>query len=115
MSVWRVASVEQEPQVILWCWTIYEVESELWSGRTRHIVGYGGFIQGGRVSSSVVSFDPETMKMQTESGRVYKLLGDTRYNSDAAYVFNVWCARNAVTYVREVPLKELFSSNPQDV
>lgn len=108
MPTWSVASIEQEPEVKLWSWSIYEVESSLWNGRTLHIVGYGGYAHGGRTSSKVVSFDPETMKMQTERGRVYKLLGDPGFSLDAEYVFNVWCARNEVTIRKEVTVKELL-------
>lgn len=88
-SIWRPASVLDEPETTLIQWRVYAVTDD--NLTTVHFVGYARY--EGRVSSSVQTYDPTTKRGITKSGRVYELLGVSGYNRDAAYVFNAWCAR----------------------
>jgi len=82
-SIWRVASVSDEPQTSLTQWRIFLVD-----GKDMHFVGYTGY--EGRVCSAVQTFDPTTCKGVTESGRIYELVGPPGFNGDAMYVWNRW-------------------------
>lgn len=92
MPVWRVASIQQEPQVVLSSWRIMETPEG-----TRHFVGYNENWREGRVSSAIQAFDPVTLVGRTRSGRIYQLRGASGYNSDAEYVWAQWCYINKVT------------------
>ena len=84
-GIWRVASVELQPEIRLAQWCIREIQP----AGTRHFVGWS--LEGeGRVSSAIVEFDPKRLRGITESGRVYELDGKAGYNADAEYVFTAW-------------------------
>lgn len=88
-SIWRPASVEQEPYTKLTQWRVYNVT---YNGKIKtHFSGYAGY--EGRVCSAIQSYDKNTRRGITESGRVYELVGDPGFNKDAVYVFGNWCAR----------------------
>ena len=91
MPIWSVASIQQEPEVVLSSWRIMETPEG-----TRHFVGYNENWREGRVSSAIQEFDPVALVGRTRSGRVYKLCGTSGYNSDAEYVWNQWCHINGV-------------------
>lgn len=91
MSIWRVAPVQEHPEAQLVSWRVFELPDG-----DRHFCGYETYFQEGRVCSSVVSFDPETRRGMTWSGRFYELVGRPGYDSDALYVWERWCTRNAV-------------------
>lgn len=92
-SIWKVASVADEPNTRLTQWQIYKVKPVM-EGKpeTIHFVGYAGY--EGRVCSSVQTFDAATRKGVTRSGRIYELVGDPGYNSDAMYVWDRWLSIN---------------------
>ena len=95
MSIWKTSSVEDIPAIDISPWSIFELESPLWEGKTRHIVGYNMTEREGRVSSKIVKFDKESGVCETESGRLYRLVGDTPgVSSDGNYVFNAWKRRS---------------------
>lgn len=96
-SVWKPASVTQEPNTILTQWRVFKVAADATNKEsTIHFVGYAGY--EGRVCSPVIEYDPETHKGVTKSGRVYELAGRSGFNSDAMYVWRIWKdATNAVT------------------
>lgn len=91
-SIWRPASVDQEPETILSQWRVYRVKGNFeGQAETVHFVGYTlGRFGEGRVSSPVLEFDAETKKGVTASGRVYLLHGTSGFNPDAMYVWNRW-------------------------
>jgi hypothetical protein len=91
MPVWLTAPIDREPQIRLASWSVRELPRG-----DRHFVGWN--IRGveGRVSSRIVSFDPETRRGVTNSGRVYELVGDGGANLDADYVWHVWCGGRTV-------------------
>lgn len=88
-SVYRPASVEQEPCTNLTQWQVYEVTQG--SVITAHFVGCARY--EGRVSSAVQEYDHVTKTGRTSSGRLYKLVGEPGHNKDAMYVFNTWIHR----------------------
>jgi hypothetical protein len=94
MLIFAPYSVEQEPQVWLENWSIYEVSDAYKPGeRSRHFVGTEvGHMSGyaGRVSSQVVSFDIKTMRGSTQSGRLYELVGKPGNNVDALDAWDTW-------------------------
>lgn len=63
MPVWSVAPVEREPSS-----------------------------QSGRVSSAVVTFDVDSLRGVTRSGRVYQLHGVPGVDRDAAYLWGCWAS-----------------------
>jgi hypothetical protein len=91
MPVWIVAPIEREPEIKLASWSVRELP-----GGDRHFVGWNTRGVEGRVSSRIVSFDPEARRGVTNSGRVYELVGDEGTNLDANYVWHVWCGGRTV-------------------
>lgn len=91
-SVYRPVPIDREPVTCLYRWQVYEVSSSLWADTTRHFVGWTG--TEGRVSSAMRSYNSETKEGISESGRVYKLVGESAYNPDAEYVWAKWASFN---------------------
>lgn len=101
MPVWNPNSVNDEPVTTMKAWKVVEV-SRKGKNRTRHVVGNCG---EGRVSSTIVDFDPANRVATTKSGRKYELPieGSKIYiGPDAVYVFNVWFAYNDATDKEDV-------------
>ena len=92
LSVWRPASVQDEPETRLLQWRVFRVKGNIDGGDTIHFVGRANW--EGRVTSPVLEYDPTTKRGRTRSGRVYELLGDSGHNGDATYVWNRWLGMN---------------------
>lgn len=90
LSIWKPASVDQEPECLLYDWRVMKVE-----GSYIHFIGYNGY--EGRVCSAVQTYDPTKKRGVTRSGRVYELVGQSGYNSDAQYVWCRWLKLNGLT------------------
>ncbi len=104
-SVWSVAPVDEEPEIVLKDWTVFEVTSSFWPDKTRHFVGYNSLDREGRVSSAIIQFDAEKATGITKSGRVYRLLGKQGTGSpDGLHVWNYWCRKCDVTKSEEIKL-----------
>nr|WP_232440330.1 hypothetical protein [Burkholderia ubonensis] len=97
MPIWTLASVTAEPEVVLSGWRILETAEA-----TRHFVGADARDSTGRVSSEVVTFDRLTLRGQTRSGRVYQLIGQPGWSSNAEYVWRCWCKVNSVASYADV-------------
>ena len=69
-------------------WRCFEVKQALRQARTWHLAGCVD--NSGRVCSAIVSIDPASRSVTTESGSVYKLGRRTGINLDAEYVWNNW-------------------------
>jgi hypothetical protein len=93
--IWATRPVIEEPSITLRDWTIIETVEERPS---RHFVGYNNAGREGRVSSPIVTFDSETLRGETRTGRVYQL-GDGRgmKNGDAEFVLGRWMRMYQVT------------------
>lgn len=96
-GVWAVAPIDEEPEISLLEWSVYEVEDG-----DRHFVGWNMERREGRVSSKIISFDQEKMVGITSSGRVYALIGKRGFNSDAEYTWNRWKKINLVQMVNDI-------------
>lgn len=96
-GVHKTSPVEAAPEVILTEWSVVELPD----GK-RHFIGWNKIDGEGRVSSAIVSYDKETKIAKTNSGRTYKLLGESGFNRDASYVWGVWMLINNVTDFRDV-------------
>lgn len=97
-SVYRPASVTQEPHTTLTQWQAFKVSTD--DGQvTNHFMGYTGY--EGRVCSGILEYDNITRKGITKSGRIYELIGTSGFNKDAMYVFSIWCSRFPKTTVFE--------------
>ncbi|QWV96464.1 hypothetical protein KP005_13925 [Geomonas nitrogeniifigens] len=92
---WKTPSVAEQPEVVIERWRILEVLEGPCAGE-RHIVGYNRYDFEGRVSTAIVSYDPETRKCVTRSGRVYVLTGRSGYDPDGDYVWRAWSRVNRV-------------------
>ena len=80
-GIWATAPIKEEPSISLTQWKIKETTIgnffSGWNTRSRE----------GRVSTRIVTYDPETKRGITESGRVYELVGESGWNGDAEYVW----------------------------
>ena len=91
-SIWKPASVTQEPETKLTRWRVFLVKGNLGEGENKdtiHFVGYADY--EGRVCSPVQTYDPTTKRGITRSGRVYELCGSSGMDRDAMYVWGRWC------------------------
>lgn len=95
MSIWKTKSVTEEPSIQLYKWRVFSVTDGI--DETIHFVGWTG--NEGRVSSNIVSYDKETNTGISRTGRVYKLVNNNGYDSDAIYTFDRWLSINGnLTY-----------------
>lgn len=102
MSIWRPDDVETTPSIVMINWKVYEVASPYWDGTSRHFVGYNKTEKAGRVSSEINSFDQDSMRGWTRSGRIYQLEGDPGTDEDAEYVWERWQKINDVISFNDV-------------
>lgn len=110
MSVWSTKPITEQPQVVLRDWRIIEVSDGETS--STHFIGYFDENHEGRVSSRMINFDASTMSGVTKSGRIYKLVGEPGYNSDAGYVWARWKSNYLIT--QETDLTDsLYSPSPK--
>jgi len=89
ISIWQPASVTDEPEVSLVRWQIFLVKGgPTGDGDTVHFIGNTGY--EGRVCSAIQSFDQNTKRGVTLSGRIYELMGPGGHDGDAQYVWARW-------------------------
>jgi hypothetical protein len=102
MPLWSIASVDDEPEVLLESWAAYKVKLARYPEPSVHLTGYvigGG---GGRVTSAVQEIDAATRRVRTRSGRVYELRGRPGANLDAEYTWNRWVSIQDAEVLRDV-------------
>lgn len=97
-GIWKATNVDKTPVIELTNWMVVEVTPS----NNRHLIGYNITEGEGRTSSSLVSFDKETMTGITRSGRRYKLVDKPGINGDAVYTFNNWCQVNQIQSYEDV-------------
>jgi len=83
MTIWKEPGVSVQPEVTLRKWSFIEIPTG-----DIHLLGQNQLTFRGRMSTRVVSFDLETMKCKTQSGRIYQLDGASGFDGDAAYVWS---------------------------
>ena len=101
-GVWKCAPVSERPEIVLMDWHVFEVQLPSRNERTRHFAGQNVTDNEGRASSAIVTFDPETGRGVTESGRVYQLQGRTGFTGDGQYTWDRWKSINSATNVLDV-------------
>ncbi|WP_198419852.1 hypothetical protein [Geomonas edaphica] len=84
-GIWSTPAVSDQPMVTLVRWSVRETERG-----ERHFLGYNFEDREGRVSTAIQSYDRERCQGVTKSGRIYRLIGPARFDSDADYVWNHW-------------------------
>ena len=95
MPVWRPRSAKEQPVIELRNWSVYEINFN--SGPSRHLIGRIGYENEGRVSSPIIKFNRRHMFAKTRSGRKYKLVGPSNFDSQGSYVFANWKYINNIT------------------
>lgn len=91
MTEWAIRPVNEQPELTLDPWSIYELPDG-----DRHFVGWVIENQAGRVSSRIDEFDVKTMCGVTATGRVYNLRGHPAGSCDAEYTWHLWRGINDV-------------------
>ncbi|SPA09790.1 conserved hypothetical protein [Cupriavidus taiwanensis] len=97
MPIWSVATVDEQPDITLQRWRVYETDHG-----EHHFVGYCIENGAGRVSSAITSFDAKSRAGITRSGRRYVLSGEPSFDGDAEHVWSFWSLCNGVTVARDV-------------
>ena len=111
-GIHRIQPVATEPETGMSQWTMYLV-TDVHGDKTRHLVGSAN--GEGRVTSPIKAIDTGRRTATSESGRLYRLLGDSGSDSDARYVFDNWLQLTQTRVVRDVtPALERLLKARQD-
>lgn len=89
-SLWKPEDVTIEPSVTLTRWQVFKVKSD--GVESIHFIGWNFHHMEGRVSSSIVEYDPTTKTGISKSNRKYILFNSPGIDRDADYVWNTWIA-----------------------
>lgn len=92
----RVQTAWEEPSVSLVRWRLTRVRHADGSVH-RHVMGNGN--GEGRISTRLHTIDLDAMSVTTRTGRIYRLLGSTGDDYDAAYLYARWlgtCGRTEI-------------------
>ena len=109
MPFWSVASVEEEPEIGLRRWRVIETERG-----EHHFVGQSMASGAGRVSSAIVSFDPQSRTGRTRSGRRYTLIGQPGDDPDGMHTWAIWALANNVKQQTNVSSQYLPHEDAND-
>jgi len=82
----------QDPLVFLSRWQIMETDDEC-----RHFIGYNVETGTGRASTAIVSFDPQTHRGVTQSGRIYELVAGSGIDGNANVLWDAICAQSGTS------------------
>jgi hypothetical protein len=97
MSIYRSASVDEAPDVVLSHWSIRED-----ADGCRYFVGFNELKLDGRMSTPIVRFDVDRRIGFTASGRRYILVGAGGSHGDGDYVWDLIAAARGLGPWREV-------------
>jgi hypothetical protein len=98
MPVWPITDAPHAEPIVLTDWAVFELPNGV-----RHIAGYSPGQREGRVTSAVIELDIATLRVVTDSGRVYQLRRrGYGLNLDAEYCWNHWKSHNGVTECRNL-------------
>lgn len=98
-GIHRIQPVAREPETGISQWAMVLV-TDAHGHKTRHLVGSAN--GEGRVTSPIKAIDTARRTATSESGRLYRLLGDSGSDSDARYVFANWLRLTQTRVVRDV-------------
>lgn len=85
MQVWEVPAVINQPDISLLRWTVVRFKHE--ALQADFVFGWDAVNSCGRVSSVIAAKDPGSARLQTRTGRTYRLLGPAGNDGDGQYVF----------------------------
>lgn len=105
MTIWPVTDVEEQPDITLRGWRVYETERG-----EHHFVRYCLENECGRVSSTILYFYHEGRTGVTSSGRRYVLLDEPGLDKHAQDVWRLWAVVNDVQETRDVSAQYLPST-----
>jgi len=60
----------------------------------RYFIGHNMETRNGRASTLIVSFDPETRRGVTQSGRIYELVAESGIDVNANFLWDAICAQS---------------------
>jgi hypothetical protein len=106
-AIWTVPDIHEQPIISLIRWEVRET-----SRGEQHFVGYNIEDHEGRVSSAIQSFNAETCKGITRSGRIYLLLGPAGYDPDGDYVWRNWPYASGIEW-KDVSIEYAKKSRPK--
>ncbi|MFJ1260296.1 hypothetical protein [Cupriavidus sp. CuC1] len=109
MHIGPVAPVDEQPQLTLERWRVYET-----SHGDRHFIGYCVEARDSRVTTPILSFDAGAKTGVTASGRRYLLTGWPCFDSDAERVWSFYASHNGVTETKDVSVEYLSQEAHQD-
>ena len=102
MPIWLPTSSEEEPDVTLTSWAVFEVLIPRIGKPTSHVVGYCLYSREGRVSSPLKKVDSARRMLVSSSGRGYRLDGPPGLHAEAEYVWHRWQSAWDVTLTRDL-------------
>jgi Cdc6-like AAA superfamily ATPase len=86
-----------EEEVLIVRWSVKEIRCRDASETTQHLIGYIPDQGIGRVTTAIQSFDRATMRLKTDSGHIYHLVGQPGMDADAEYIWAQWKDANGVS------------------
>jgi hypothetical protein len=96
MPIWNVPTTAEEPKLTLRRWFVIEC-----TDGHRYVLGWCPERHEGRVSTAIISFDPASMTLRTQSGRLYLLAGEPGFDPDAAYTWGAYARVNELAPRRD--------------
>ncbi len=85
MAIWDVPRVSDQPDVSLLRWTVVRFKTK--ELQAEFVYGWDVVNSCGRVSSVITAMDCDAARLQTRTGRTYRLLGSTGSDTEGEYVF----------------------------
>ncbi|MFN3732086.1 hypothetical protein [Comamonas testosteroni] len=106
MPIWTVQSVNEQPNLTLCPWLIFEFQHD---GKTlRAAIGYCIEITEARTTSPIEKFNIAALVAETQSGRIYKLSGPPGASRDALYVWQNLAVLRGIKAYKDVS-NEVYS------
>jgi hypothetical protein len=108
----KAPPVEEQPEIHLEQWVLCRIGPDMYGHSRYSLAGIPVETSRMRMTTFLVSFDPDEKTAVTESGRVYRLVGDnaiTRPHPDTEIMIRQWCRGHGFPFeaVSIVPTREL--------
>lgn len=104
MPIWETRNVFQEPGTHINFWQVYEVSSPLWSGRTRHFVGFNVSTLQAVISPAIREYDANRRIGVDAQEHLYRLKDEPGYNGLAEVEWRNWCEANQAYDVQQIDI-----------
>ncbi|ANB76322.1 hypothetical protein AYM40_29180 [Paraburkholderia phytofirmans OLGA172] len=102
MEIRNARPVSEVPQVTLVRWRIMRTET----GKM-YFVGARADKETARVSSPIISFDPDRRRGVTQSKRIYQLEGEPDFDHQAEGLWKEWCVARKIFRYEDITLTAL--------